>query len=570
MNVSQALSKPLKDALKLQMRSFYHVAGFSAVINVLMLLPAIYMLQVYDRVLSSANLDTLWLISSMVAVFFLLMGGLEWIRSRVLISISQQFDKTLHNRVFNALYQHQLKTGNANSGLLINDLNQVRQFMTGSSVFAFFDAPWAPIFLVILFFFHPLLGTLALVGSLVLFALALANELWAKQSLVLASQATTNANRLASDIINNAEVAQAMGMQQNLQERWQSEHWAGICHQSEASNFSSVLTATSKVLRLALQSMMLGAGAWLAVAGEITAGMMIAGSILAGRMLSPVEQLVGAFKQWQSVKQSQQRLNGLLGQYPSVKEGLCLPKPSGKLTIENATLIPPMAQHPVLKNISFELEPAEILAIIGPSGAGKSSIARMLCGIWEPRIGKVRLDGADVFQWNKQSLGPFIGYLPQNVSLFAGSIAQNIARFGEVDDHLVIKAAKLAGVHDMILKLSNGYETQLGEAGTGLSGGEKQRIGLARAVYADPKVVILDEANANLDDSGEAALAATIKTLKQAGSSVIFITHRANILAMSDKILLLNKGHVQAFGAKENVLNAMQRAKQSQQGVAIA
>lgn len=570
MNASQALSKPLKDALKLQMRSFYHVAGFSAVINVLMLLPAIYMLQVYDRVLSSANLDTLWLISAMVAVFFLLMGGLEWIRSRVLISISQQFDKTLHNRVFNALYHHQLKTGNANSGLLINDLNQVRQFMTGSSVFAFFDAPWAPIFLVILFFFHPLLGTLALVGSLVLFALALANELWAKQSLVLASQATTNANTLASDIINNAEVAQAMGMQQNLQERWQSAHWAGICHQSEASNLSSVLTATSKVLRLTLQSMVLGAGAWLAVAGEITAGMMIAGSILAGRMLSPVEQLVGAFKQWQSVKQSQQRLNGLLNQYPSAKVGLSLPKPSGKLTVENATLIPPMAQHPVLKNISFELAPAEVLAIIGPSGAGKSSIARMLCGIWEPRIGKVRLDGADVFQWDKQNLGPFIGYLPQNVSFFTGSIAQNIARFGNIDDHLVIKAAKLAGVHDMILKLSNGYETQLGEVGIGLSGGEKQRIGLARALYADPKVVILDEANANLDDTGEAALAATIKTLKQTGSSVIFITHRANILALSDKILLLNKGHVQAFGAKEHVLNAMQRAKQSQQGMAIA
>ncbi|MBQ4839000.1 type I secretion system permease/ATPase [Pseudoalteromonas luteoviolacea] len=561
-------SEALKAALSKQKRSLLHVAGFSAVINLLMLIPAIYMLQVYDRVLSSANLDTLLMISMMVAGFFLLMGALEWVRSRVLIGVSESFDNDLHGKVFEAVYQHQLKLGNANPGQLINDLNQVRQFMTGTGIFAFFDAPWAPIFLLLLFFFHPLLGAIALVGTILLFALALLNEVWAKKPLQASSLATANATRLASGIINNAEVAHAMGMQGNLQARWQTQHQAGISHQSEASNLSSVLTATSKVLRLALQSVVLGAGAWLAVDGQITAGMMIAGSIMAGRLLSPVEQLVGAFKQWQSVKLSRQRLDALLHQYPAPKAGLALPAPSGKLSVENATLIPPMAQTPVLSNISFELAPGEVLAILGPSGAGKSSIARLITGIWAPHMGKVRLDGADIFQWDTQSLGPHLGYLPQDVGLFAGSISENIARFGNINDEAVIDAARLAGVHEMILKLPNGYNTILGEGGMGLSGGEKQRIGLARALYGNPKLVILDEANSNLDDAGEAALANTIKTLKQSGCSVIFITHRANILGLSDKILLLNKGNVQAFGPKQQVLGAMQKAQQGHRGAA--
>ncbi|MDK1290334.1 type I secretion system permease/ATPase [Pseudoalteromonas umbrosa] len=568
MNPVMVPSEALKRALRKQKRSLIHVAGFSAIINLLMLIPAIYMLQVYDRVLSSANIDTLLMISIIVAGFFLLMGALEWVRSRVLIGISEHFDNDLHVRVFDAIYQHQIKIGNANPSQLINDLNQVRQFMTGTGVFAFFDAPWAPLFLIVLFFFHPLLGTIALVGTVILLVLALLNEVWAKKPLQASSQATANATRLASGIINNAEVAQAMGMQHSLQTRWQTQHQAGIRHQSEASNLSSVLTATSKILRLALQSIVLGAGAWLAVDGQITAGMMIAGSIIAGRMLSPVEQLVGAFKQWQSVKLSRQRLDALLHQYPEPQTGLDLPTPTGKLSVENATLIPPMAQTPALSNINFEISPGEILAIIGPSGAGKSSIARLITGIWAPRMGKVRLDGADIFQWNKQSLGPHLGYLPQDVGLFAGNISENIARFGDIDDAAVIKAAQLAGVHEMILKLPDGYNTVLGDGGMGLSGGEKQRIGLARAVYGDPKLVILDEANSNLDDSGEAALACTLKALKQSGSSVIFITHRANILNLSDKILLLNKGHVQAFGPKQQVLGAMQQAKQGQRGAA--
>ncbi|ESP93528.1 type I secretion system permease/ATPase [Pseudoalteromonas luteoviolacea] len=568
MNPQAQTSEALKAALSKQKRSLLHVAGFSAVINLLMLIPAIYMLQVYDRVLSSANLDTLLMISMMVAGFFLLMGALEWVRSRVLIGVSESFDNDLHGKVFEAVYQHQLKLGNANPGQLINDLNQVRQFMTGTGIFAFFDAPWAPVFLLLLFFFHPLLGTIALVGTLLLFALALLNEVWAKKPLQASSLATANATRLASGIINNAEVAHAMGMQGNLQARWQTQHQAGISHQSEASNLSSVLTATSKVLRLALQSVVLGAGAWLAVDGQITAGMMIAGSIMAGRLLSPVEQLVGAFKQWQSVKLSRQRLDALLHQYPAPEVGLALPAPSGKLSVENATLIPPMAQTPVLSNVSFELERGEVLAILGPSGAGKSSIARLITGIWAPRMGKVRLDGADIFQWDTQSLGPHLGYLPQDVGLFAGSISENIARFGDINDEAVIDAARLAGVHEMILKLPNGYNTILGEGGMGLSGGEKQRIGLARALYGNPKLVILDEANSNLDDAGEAALANTIKTLKQSGCSVIFITHRANILGLSDKILLLNKGNVQAFGPKQQVLGAMQKAQQGHRGAA--
>lgn len=562
MQTSSNFSSGLSLALKLQRKSLLHVAGFSALINLLMLAPVIYMLQIYDRVLSAANVYTLYMISMLVAGLFLLMGFLEWIRSLILIRISESFDASLNTRVFNAIFRHQLKTSSANPEQLLRDLSQVRQFMTGSSVFAFFDAPWAPVFLVLLFVFHPLLGTLGLIGCVLLLVLALINEGWAKGAMEKSAQANSKASKLAASCIANAEVAEAMGMQPQLAQQWQKIHTEAIASQGAASERSAVITACSKVTRLALQSLILGAGAWLAIAGEITPGMMIAGSIMTGRMLAPVEQLVAAFKQWQGVKIAKTRLNFLLHEYPETHTKLELPAPTGKLSVEGVTLAPPMAKKAVLNNINFQLNAGDVLAVIGPSGAGKSSIARLLAGVWPPYSGHVRLDDADLQQWDRSRLGPHIGYLPQEVGLFAGSIGDNIARFGERDDEAVVTAARLAGVHEMILRLPQGYDTELGPGGAGLSGGEKQRIGLARALYGQPALVILDEPNASQDDAGEAALVNTVKRLAEMGTSVVLITHRSGILNFCDKILLLNQGGVQAFGEKQQVLEAMQKARQ--------
>lgn len=532
------------------------VGAFSAVINILMLAPAIYMLQVYDRVLASANPYTLLMLSLIVLGLYLLMGVLEWVRSLVVIRIGEQMDADLHARVYDANFQVNLKGGQGLASQTLNDLTTLRQFVTGQALFAFFDAPWFPVYLLVIFLFHPWLGVTALAGAVALVLLAYVNERWSRAPMADASRFQIQANQMATAQLQNAASIQAMGMLARLRSRWQRLHAQFVDHQGVASERAALVTAVTKTVRLTLQSAMLGIGAWLAIQGSITAGMMIAGSILVGRMLAPIEQLIGAWRQWGNVRLAHERLLALLRASPVAPARLPLPRPAATLQVEGASLMPPGGTVPTLVNIRLALQGGQALAVVGPSASGKSSLARLLTGVWQPRVGTVRLDGADIQQWDRDALGDAIGYLPQEIELFAGTVAENIARFGDVQADKVIQAAQLAGVHDLVLRLPQGYDTELGAGGAGLSGGQKQRIALARALYGDPVLVVLDEPDAHLDRQGEAALAQAVTALKQSGAMVLLITHRPALLSVADLVLAMQAGQMARFGPARDVLAA--------------
>lgn len=545
--------------------AFRTVGVFSAIINLLMLVPSLYMLQVYDRVLPSRNEVTLLMLTVMMLGAYILMSALEFVRSFVLIRVGARLDMQMNKRVYTAAFEQSLKQGGGNAGQALQDLTNIRQFLTGNALFAFFDAPWFPIYLVVIFMFEPSLGVFALVGVAVLIVLAYANEVVSRKPLAEANSMAIASSTLATNNLRNAEVIEAMGMLPNLQARWYKLHGHFLALQAEASEKSGIVTAITKFVRLALQSLVLGYGALLAVEGKITPGMMIAASILMGRALSPVEQVIGVWKTWSGTRSSYQRLNDLLSANLPREAGMELPKPAGAITVEMVTAAPPRSQIPVIKNLSFAIQPGDVLGIIGPSGSGKSTLARLLVGVWPAFGGKVRLDGADIHHWNKDELGPHMGYLPQDIELFGGTVSENIARFGDIDPDKVITAAKRAGVHEMILHFPLGYDTMLGEGGAGLSGGQKQRLGLARAMYGDPSFIVLDEPNSNLDDIGEAALVAAINDLRQRGKTIILITHRTSIIGITTKLLLLRDGIAQMFGPTEQVLAALNESAQKAQ-----
>ena len=559
---SSASQSEIAAALKQFKGIFKTVGVFSMAINLLMLVPSIYMLQVYDSVLSSRNLMTLAMLSLITLMFYALISGLEWVRSQVLIRVGAQIDALMSERIYTAAFEQNLKKNNFQAGQALTDLTTLRQFVTGQGLFAFFDAPWFPIYLAVNFLFDFWLGMFSLVGTAVLMALAWANDRVSSKPLAEASQLALVSGAMATNNLRNAEVIESMGMLPNLRARWHQLHQQFLAQQAIASDKASVITAVTKLFRLTLQSYILGLGAWLVIEGRLTPGMMIAGSILMGRALSPVEQLIAVWKQVAGVKTAWKRLDQLLQQNPARKTGMPLPEPTGQLSIENVTAAPPGAQVAVLKGVQLSLAAGEVLAIIGPSASGKSSLARLMVGIWPAQVGKVRLDGADLYQWNKDALGQHLGYLPQDIELFAGTVAENIARFGEVDSEKVIAAAHLAGVHEMVLRLPKGYDTPIGEGGAGLSGGQQQRIGLARALYGQPALIVLDEPNANLDDAGEAALIQAIRELKALRRTVVLITHRMPILTISDKLLVLNEGAVQGFGPTQQILGALAQARQ--------
>ena len=541
-------------ALTAYKRAFFNIGLFSAVINLLMLAPALYMLQVYDRVLASGNQMTLLMLTLMILGLFGLMGALEWVRSQVVIRLGTQMDMRLNQRVYDAAFEAQLRTGSPAAGQALNDLTSLRQFATGHALFAFFDAPWFPVYLFVIFMFSPWLGLLALGGAVVLMALAWINQRVSRGPLKAASELSVEATQQASAHLRNAEAIEAMGMLDTLRGRWLAQHTAFLAQQNLASEKTATVTAWSKGVRLALQSLVLGLGAWLAVQGQITAGMMIAGSILMGRVLGPIDQLIGVWKQWTCARLAYQRLEALLHAHPPRAARMALPAPRGELSVEHLGASAPGTRRATLANLSFTLPAGHVLGIIGPSGCGKSTLARLLVGVWQPLSGKVRLDGADLAQWDKHQLGPYLGYLPQDIQLFAGTIAQNIARFAEVDADKVLAAAQMAGVHALILQLPEGYETRLGEGGAGLSGGQKQRIGLARALYGLPAVIVLDEPNSNLDEAGEQALLQAITHLKTLKRTLILITHKPNVLTLTDQLLILRDGQLQAFGPTAKVL----------------
>ena len=565
MNMTRrAATVPLYRALGDYKSILISVGCFTALINVLMLAPSIYMLQVYDRGLSSQNETTLWMLSFMVVGFFVFIGLLEMLRSFIVIRIGSQLERRLNLQVYKAAFERNLCQGEGNAGQSLGDLTHIRQFVTGPALFAFFDAPWFPVYLLVIYLFNVWLGVFASVGTLLLIGLACLNEAMTKKPLGQASVYSQQSSQLATSHLHNAETIQAMGMLGALRGRWFAVHSRFLGLQNQASDTGAVISSLSKTLRLCLQSLVLGLGALLVIRGDMTAGMMIAGSILMGRVLSPIDQLIAVWKQWSGAKLAYRRLDALLQAYPAQNEAMTLPTPKGQVSFEQVSAGPPGRRNATLHQLGFSLDAGEVLGVLGASGSGKSTLARVLVGVWPTFAGTVRLDGADIHRWNRDQLGPHIGYLPQDIELFSGSIAENIARFRQADPQKVVAAAQQAGVHELILRMPQGYDTVLGEDGSGLSGGQKQRVALARAMYDQPSLVVLDEPNSNLDTVGEAALAGAIAQMKAQGTTVVLVTHRSSALAQADKLLVLNEGHLQAFGPSQEVLRALSGQPQSQ------
>jgi ATP-binding cassette, subfamily C, bacterial exporter for protease/lipase len=542
--------------------TFWTVGAFSAIINLLMLVPSLYMLQVYDRVLQSRNDITLLMLTLIMLGAYGLMSLLELIRSFVLVRIGARFDMSLNKRVYTAAFEQNLKKAGGNAGQSLQDLMNLRQFLTGNALFAFFDAPWFPVYLIVIFMFEPMLGLFALCGTAVLVALAYLNERVTHQPLSEANTTAIMSSAMASNNLRNAEVIESMGMLPNLMGRWFKMHSKFLKLQADASEIAGKINATTKFVQVSLQSLVLGFGALLVLENKITAGMMIAASILVGRALAPVQQLIAVWKSWASTRSAYERLTKLLEANPARDAGMPLPPPTGALSVEAVTAAPPGVTTAVVRGLSFAIQPGDALGIIGPSGSGKSTLARLLVGVWPAAVGKVRLDGADIYAWNKGELGPHIGYLPQDIELFAGTVSENIARFGDIDPEKVVLAAQRAGVHDMILHMPDGYDTKLGDGGAGLSGGQKQRLGLARAMYGDPALLVLDEPNSNLDEVGEQCLVQAVLDLRRRGKTIVLITHRTSAISATNKLLMIRDGMGQMFGPTDQVLAALQEANQ--------
>lgn len=543
--------------------SFLAVGFFGFFINILLLAPSFYMLEVYDRVVSSRSVTTLVMLTILIIILMSTYGALEWVRSRIMIRVSAQLDLNLGSRVFEASFKQALYSSGARSSAQpISDLAGLRQFLTGSGLFAFFDVPWLPIYIGVMFFFHPWFGWLTLVGAIVAIALAFANEQATGKRLAEANREQVSVLNITSKGLRNAEVVESMGMQEHLRGRWRKHSFAVLALQGRASELGGTISNISRTWRLLLQSFVLGLGAYLVINSEITPGLMTAASLLVGRALAPVDQMIGNWKGFVAAREQYARLNEIFKNVPPIPERMSLPAPKGDLLVEQIVVTPPGAHGPVLKGISFRAPPGASVGVLGASAAGKSTLARALLGIWPAQSGKVRLDGADMFQLDRAAVGPHLGYLPQDIELFEGSIAENIARFGEVDAAKVVEAAQMAGVHDMILRLPQGYDTVIGAHGGVLSGGQRQRIGLARALYGDPKLVILDEPNSNLDDVGERALGEALIKLKQKGTTLFIITHRVSALAYVDNLLVLSEGQIVMSGARDQVL-AQLKAQQS-------
>lgn len=553
----------LKESIKKSKRVIIYAGLFSMFINVLMLTSPLYMLQLYGRVVTSRSLDTLFFLTLIVIFLYLCMALFEILRSRILVVFSNQLDLRLSERVYDAIFKLSTRQPGRVSSQPMRDLNTIKQYLSANGVFAFLDAPWLPFYILILFFFHPYFGYFSIVAAIILFALALLNEGATKDGLKRSNDAFNAETRFVDLNLRNSEVIQAMGMNGNLKKIWHKKHNEFLEAHSESSVKAGMYANISKVFRVVSQSLMLGLGAYLVVLQEVNPGMMIAGSIIMGRALAPLDILISSWKSYKNTKESYARLSQFLEDFPADNEKLKLPDPQGDIFLESISLVPPHGKAPTLMGINFELKSGDMCAIIGPSAAGKSSLARAMLGVWPVFHGVVRIDGADITQYNSDHLGRFVGYLPQDVELFEGNIAENIARFGELDSEAIVRAAKLANVHDMILNLPDGYETKIGIGGASLSGGQRQRVALARALYKEPKMIVLDEPNASLDEEGERALFAALSSMK-GKATIVLITHKLNILNLVDKIAVLNGGRLMYFGARDAVLAELNKANAQQ------
>jgi PrtD family type I secretion system ABC transporter len=555
----------LSDALVALRRVFTVIGGFSLAINLLLLTPSLYMLQTYDRVLTSRNEGTLLVLTLLLVGLLALEASLEFIRAQVLARVAAALDLQLDGRVFDAMVGTTLR-GQARGAQILGDLGHIRQFIAGKGLLAFFDIPWLPIYLFVVFLLNPWLGLFGLISALILIGLAAYNEHATGDLLAQSGKLASLASQDADGSVRNAEVIDALGMRGAMRNRWLSRQNEYLGAQGEANERGARIGGIVRFARTVLQSTILGLGAYLVLQNQLTAGGMIAASILLGRALAPVDLAIAHWRSVVAAREAFARLNELLRHFPSERPLVTLPRPQGAVRAEQLVVAAPGKREPILKGLSFEVNPGQAIAIVGPSAAGKSTLARALIGVWAPLSGAVRLDGAEVATWDREDLGPALGYLPQDIELFPGTIAENIARFGQIDSTQVVEAARRAGVHDLILHLPNGYETRIGTserpgdpASIILSGGQRQRITLARALYGDPVLVILDEPNANLDEAGDAALINALRDLKARGRTVFIVTHRANLLTETDAILVLTDGRIQTMGASAEIIQASRR-----------
>jgi PrtD family type I secretion system ABC transporter len=551
-----AANTPLNRALKASRPAIVTAIVFSLFINVLALVSPMYMLQIYNRVLASRSVPTLIFITLIVIFLFVVYATLEALRTQVLVRGGIRFDSEIRGPTFEGVLDSTLSRRGGDSQAF-RDMDSVREFMTGAGLISFCDAPWIPVFLIVAFMLHPFFGILAVLSGLLILGLAVTNEVATRDSLKRANIAAIGAQSDATATMRNSEVMRAMGMWDGLQVRWQKRRDEHIGWQASASDRGGAIMATVRFSRQVVQVLILGGGAYLAIKGQITPGSMIAASILVGRALAPIEAVVAHWRSFVTARDSWERLQGMFRGAAITTDRMPLPALKGRLTVEAASIVPPGAQNPTVQRASFVLEAGSTLCIIGPSAAGKSSLVRGLVGVWPVATGAIRLDGFDLKHWDPRELGPSVGYLPQDVELFSGTVAQNIARFAEFRSEDLIEAAKVAGVHEMIQAMPNGYETQIGDGGAALSGGQRQRVALARTIYRTPPLVVLDEPNANLDSAGEQALVQAIAHLKAAKCTIVFVTHKTNFLSLADKILLMQSGMVTQFGDRDDVLKQL-------------
>ena len=546
----------LGDALRACRGAFIGVGLMSCVVNLLYLTGSIFMLEVYDRVLPSRSVPTLIGLIIIAAGLYMAQGALDVIRSRILGRIGTALDEALNARVFDTVVRLPLMIGGRGEGLQpLRDLDNIRSFLGGMGPSAFFDLPWLPLYLGICFAFHVMLGVTALVGAIILVSLTFVTEYLTREPARDAMGLAARRNDLAAASRRNAEVMVAMGMASRLTRRWSETNEKYLQGNQNASDIAGGLGSIAKVLRMMLQSAVLGVGAYLVIHQEATAGIIIAGSILSARALAPVDLAIAHWKSFVAARQSWHRLNSLLEQMPVRGSPTQLQTPTSRLSVEGVALVAPGDQRPIVQDVTFALGAGNGLGVIGPSGSGKSSLIRALVGVWQPIRGKVRLDGAALDQWSSDMLGPHIGYLPQDVELFTGTVAQNICRFDpQAKSDGIIAAAKEAGVHEMIIKMRDGYNTQVGEQGKALSAGQAQRVALARALYGDPFLIVLDEPNSNLDTEGDEALTRAVRGARERGAIVVVVAHRPIGIEAVDQVLVLKDGRMQAFGPKEQVL----------------
>jgi ATP-binding cassette subfamily C exporter for protease/lipase len=555
----------LSTALAAQKSLFRQVIFFSFFTNLLVMTPTLYMLEVYDRVVNSRSGVTLVMLTLLIVAAYAVMEVLEWARTRVLHDAALRFDARVGGRVFDTLFEASLRRIPGATAQMLNDLRAVREFIYSPAAMALIDVPLAMLYIVAIFLIDPMLGWLSIVGALLQVGLAWLTERDTQAPLTLANQSAIAAQTYAGNSLRNAQVIEAMGMLGGFHRRWLKKQNAFLALQADASDKAGSYASVAKFVQLAQSSLLLGAGCWLTLEGKFPGGggMMIVASTLGGRVLAPIVQVIGGWRQVVNARDAFARVDRLLVGVPLREPGMPLPAPTGLLSVEGVVAAAPGSQAAILRGISFAVPPGKVLALIGPAASGKSTLARLLVGVWPAANGKVRLDGVDIFPWSKAELGPHIGYLPQDVELFDGTLAENIARFGEPDSAKLEAAARAVGVHEQILALPDGYDSTIGDDGCFLSGGLRQRIGLARAIYGNPRLVVLDEPNSNLDEAGEQALMQTLLALKAQGATVVIVTHRTSVLPAVDLLLVLQDGQAKAFGPRDEVLASLQRGAQA-------